>query len=230
MSADRLRTAVLWKLALIALGSSHSASSNEVSRLMLIGNSMTLHAPSAAIAWSGNWGMAASTQGRDYSHVLASLLGKHQKTESITLYQENLSDFERSDVAFDFGRLKFVNAFQPDTVVIFLGDNVKLDLYGSTAFAKEYENLLQNLSNGGKRALYCVSTWWANSKIDHIISTSCAKSGGRFVDISDINALPGMRASSTGQFSNASVAAHPGDAGMRNIAERIFASMKESSQ
>ncbi|MEI6540199.1 MAG: hypothetical protein WCO86_11845, partial [Planctomycetota bacterium] len=39
-------------------------------RILVLGNSLTLHGPKAEIGWAGNWGMAASAQDKDYVHLL----------------------------------------------------------------------------------------------------------------------------------------------------------------
>src|SRR6478736_813612 len=54
------------------VGSTDSAATvRSFHRILFLGNSITLHGPSPSIGWTGNWGMAASTESRDYAHVLA---------------------------------------------------------------------------------------------------------------------------------------------------------------
>ena len=43
-------------------------------RLLIVGNSITRHAPSAKLGWFGDWGMAASTKENDFVHVLEKML------------------------------------------------------------------------------------------------------------------------------------------------------------
>ena len=45
----------------------------QANSILFLGNSITMHAPEADLTpvWTGNWGMAASSQAHDYVHALA---------------------------------------------------------------------------------------------------------------------------------------------------------------
>ena len=55
--------------------------------ILILGNSITKHAPRPQVGWYGNWGMAASVQSKDFSHIIGTAL-KAQVTPV------NISDFE----------------------------------------------------------------------------------------------------------------------------------------
>ena len=43
-------------------------------RILFLGNSLTLHGPKPEIEWTGNWGMAASAQDKDFVHLLTAAI------------------------------------------------------------------------------------------------------------------------------------------------------------
>ncbi|MCY2988855.1 MAG: glycoside hydrolase family 127 protein [Planctomycetota bacterium] len=51
--------------------------SSAIRRILFLGNSITLHGPKADIDWTGNWGMAASSEDKDYVHLVTSALAQH---------------------------------------------------------------------------------------------------------------------------------------------------------
>ena len=49
--------------------------------ILILGNSITKHAPIPQVGWYGNWGMAASVQSKDFSHIIGTAL-KSQMTNT----------------------------------------------------------------------------------------------------------------------------------------------------
>ena len=64
------------------------------SRVLFLGNSITLHGPAPAIGWTGNWGMAASAEHLDYVHLLTADIAA-VSGEQPTVMVKNIADFER---------------------------------------------------------------------------------------------------------------------------------------
>lgn len=217
-----LRRKMAAPIFLIFLLTSQVTLAAPIERLLILGNSITWRTPSADLEWAGNWGMAASSQASDFSHVLGSMLESSQNGQKLVVYPRNISDLEISPESFDFSRLGFVKEFRPSAVVVFLGDNVKKN---TQAFEKQYKQLLSILIGRSSANVYCVSTWWVIENIDNLISKACVANGGKFINIKGVSALPGMKADSLGKFSNPGVAAHPSDEGMKAIAAYIFDAM-----
>ena len=64
------------------------------SKILFLGNSITLHSPAPAIGWTGNWGMAASAEHLDYVHLLTADIAA-ASGEQPTVMVKNIADFER---------------------------------------------------------------------------------------------------------------------------------------
>ena len=131
---ERQPLATIWKLSaaclawavLIAVAQGGDAGSKwnlKSDRILFLGNSITLHGPAPAIGWLGNWGMAASSEEKDYVHLLTSsiarLSGKRPEIQVA-----NIADFERNYEAYDRARFKKHFDFKADIVVVAIGENV----------------------------------------------------------------------------------------------------------
>ena len=46
---------------------------NAAKRVLILGNSITLHEIKTEIGWENNWGMAASSEDKDYVHSIVDL-------------------------------------------------------------------------------------------------------------------------------------------------------------
>ena len=93
-------------------------------RILFLGNSITLHGPSAKVGWPNNWGMAASAQEKDYVHVLADSIAKLSGSLP-EVRIDNIADFERHYDTYDLDtKLKEHLDFKPDMVVVAIGENV----------------------------------------------------------------------------------------------------------
>lgn len=189
-------------------------------RLIFLGNSITWHTPSPNIGWTGNWGMAASTQNNDYVHQIANLFAENNKQSIV--YPRNISDIENHTKTFDIDKLNFLVDIKPDVVVIFLGDNFKSVEGSNNIFTDRYRSILSKIQVNTTARIFCVTTWWNNKITDRLIYNTCNQSSTFVVDISGISAMQGARNDMGEEFSNSGVAAHPSDLGMRLIATQIF--------
>jgi hypothetical protein len=185
-------------------------------RIVFIGNSLTLHPASKDLDWPNHWGMAASTQDRDYAHLTGAAL-------KLPVSIFSFSSLELDPVA-NVPRIAEVAPVIDATtlVVVELGDNVLPAKLGP--FAGAYGKLLTTASRGLR--VVCVSTWWRNPSTDAVIRQQCMLRGGRYVDIGDIFSDPASQDRQGTQFSNAAVNAHPHDGGMARIADRVAAALR----
>lgn len=196
-------------------------------RLLFLGNSITWHTPNPSLGWSGNWGMAASSQNKDYVHLVGEMLAKSNKNQQPIVYPRNVSDIENSSMHFELDRLDFISSFHPSSIIVFLGDNVKSNKHSEETFAKRHAEILSKSIISSSPKIYCVTTWWKNHKVDKIIAENCLKVGGKLIDIGDISTINGMRADAPHLYENSGVASHPSDFGMHEIAKKIFDALRQ---
>lgn len=202
----------------------------QIRRVLFLGNSITLHGPKADIGWTGNWGMAASSEDKDYVHLVKAGL-----TQQLGVIPEirvrNIADFERNYSTYDVKtQLKEVLAFEPDLVVLAIGENVPG--LGSDKARVEFKEAVLRLVNAlvEKRHPRIVvrSSFWADPAKDTVLREACDAVKGRWVDAGPIGKDPSNAARSERSFKHDGVAGHPGDKGMKALAELILkASLRE---
>ena len=197
-------------------------------RILFVGNSITLHEPAPKIGWNGNWGMAASVAKKDYVHLVVTGVEKLVGIRPEFL-PVNIADFERAHTGVDVNkRMKEAFAFHPDTVVMAIGENVPV-LGTEAAKARFKTALLQlftALRQNGRAVLIVRSCFWPNTTKDRLLQEACAEVGGTFVDISGLVKAERNFARSERKIPHAGVGHHPGDGGMKVIADAVLASMK----
>lgn len=193
-------------------------------KVLFLGNSITKHGPKADIDWSGDWGMAASTEAKDYVHLVA--LGLAAKTGAAPeVMVRNVADFERGHVGYDIaGKLKEAIEFRADLIILAIGENVPAlkTPEEQAAFQGDVIKLLAALKAGGQPTLLVRSCFWANAAKDDALEQACTAAGGVFVDISALAKDERNYARSERPYKHAGVANHPGDHGMAAIASAIL--------
>lgn len=192
------------------------AAQEKAERVLVLGNSITRHGPAPKIGWTGDWGMAASAEEKDFVHLLLLGLG------SPDFRAKNIADFERMPDYDVQERLKGEWSFKPTLVIVAIGENVS----DAPAFKSRLPKLLEAAKATGAR-LVVRSCFWADATKDAILREACAAAGGTFVDLSALSKDESLYARSERSFDNAGVAAHPGDKGMRAIADAILAALKK---
>jgi hypothetical protein len=185
--------------------------------LLVVGNSIVLSLPNADTGWAGSWGMAASTQERDFAHVLGAQLGA--RVEAVSIFPFEYTYYDRATWSHVVDRGK---AVAPDYLVLKLGDNV------NRSRLPEFEAALGDMIDTmrGRAVLVCVGTWYRVPDVDAIIERACTARRGRFVNIADMIDSWGNHAlSESHNILHSGVASHPGDLGMARIAERVYAAV-----
>jgi hypothetical protein len=204
-------------------------------RILFLGNSITLHAPAEHIGWTGNWGMAASAAEKDYVHLVVKALSKPGQAEAKAFTPktmvENIATFERKYASFSMDeRLKKYAAFKPTLVILAIGENVPAlaTEEAETQFFDSVRKPLRSIKDSADPTIIVRSSFWPDAAKDKVLKRAAADAGGIFVDISKLSKDEGNYARSERKFEHKGVAAHPGDKGMKAIADAIVGAIKKA--
>jgi hypothetical protein len=214
-------------LALVCCATTASAQAKP-QKILFVGNSITKHGPKADIDWHGNWGMAATSEDKDYVHIVTkSLAAKHGAQPEILV--KNVADFERAHVGYDIaGKFADAAAFKADLIILCIGENVAAlkTPEAQADYQTQVTALLKALKTNPKAAIIVRSSFWANPAKDSAMRQACEAVGGTFVDIGALSKDEQNYARSERPYKHAGVANHPGDCGMAAIAEAIVKAVK----
>jgi hypothetical protein len=194
-----------------------------IRRILFLGNSITLHGPKADIGWSGNWGMAASSADKDYVHQVTSALAQHTGAEP-QIKVVNVAEFERNYATYDVDlKLRDAFAFDPDLVILAIGENVPpFQTEDAKAQFKAGVMSILRCAVARRRPMLVVrSSFWPNAAKDEALRQACNEAGGIFVNAGPLGQDPANRAASERSFAHAGVAGHPGDKGMKALADAL---------
>ncbi|MDD2442017.1 MAG: hypothetical protein PHG76_07875 [Eubacteriales bacterium] len=189
-------------------------------RVLFAGNSITRHAPKPEIGWTANWGMAASTEDKDYVHrVLNALRVRDPGTEGCIA---QLAAWERQywqgrDILNDY---RAAADFASDLIIVRLAENVPREKLDAHPFAPAYAELLDFLNPHQRARVIVTTSFWQSDSVDQAIRQVAAGRGLPVVELAHLGQRDEMKA--IGLFEHSGVAAHPGDAGMAAIAAAIL--------
>ncbi|HOW68688.1 MAG TPA: glycoside hydrolase family 127 protein [Candidatus Paceibacterota bacterium] len=213
-----------FRVSMFPVTSEPEVQSSAVRKILFLGNSITLHGPKADIGWTGNWGMAASSEGNDYVHLVASAVAQHTGFEPRILVK-NIADFERSYATYDVEeQMKDFFAFDPDLVILAIGENVPA-LESEDARSQFKTGVLRILSGllAKRHPLIVVrSSFWADPVKDDAIKQAAQEADVIFVNAGPLGRETANIARSERSFTHAGVGAHPGDRGMKAMADAII--------
>lgn len=216
-------------ILLIASFVSQSFAQTSFKKVLFLGNSITKHGPKADIDWSGNWGMAASAEAKDYVHVFtASLSQKQGSTPEILV--KNIADFERAHQGYECAtKLKEAIDFQADLIVLAISENVPAmkTAEAKTQFQADVTALLKTIQGNHKPTILVRSCFWADTAKDGALRGACDAVSGVYVDISALGKDKKSFARSERPFKHAGVANHPGDQGMAAIASALMKALEK---
>lgn len=198
-------------------------------RVLIYGNSIALHAPKADIGWTNCWGMAASAAEKDFAHlVVAGLEKRLDKRADFRI--RNLAVLERNfttnvasvvEIAADV-------AWNPDYVVIAIGENApNIDTSNAVAYRKFLADIARPFVEGGAKVVLR-SPFWMNAEKAECTANAAAEVGAVYVDAGPLGFKEKNKA--IGLFSHGGVANHPGDLGMKCLADLIIGGFNAATE
>ncbi len=187
-------------------------------KIMFLGNSITMHGYAPQIGWHGNWGMAASSADKDYVHILRKgISGKYPNASFLIAQGANweISYFNGCSLDELFSGAK---DYDPDVIICLLGENIPSEYFEEESFISAFHKLHNYLGTNNTK-LIVASSFFNNEAKTNAIKKYCDKYNADFVYISDIILNKENLAE---EFEHPGIKIHPGDKGMKIIAERIF--------
>jgi hypothetical protein len=222
---------------LVAIGQFGHASdahvgSMKADRILFLGNSLTYHPANSDLGWSGNWGMASSSEANDYAHRVVAAIAKLNGGTAPAMKAVNVyyyGRYEQNYAGFDVAtKMADLLAWKPNIVVVQLGENVEglTTRQKQTDFAKSFANLLTTFRNNNRPEIFVRNTWWPDTTKDAIMKQATEHVGGVWVNLGNLTSNPLNMATSMGIYANEAVAGHPSDHGMKAMADGLFIAMK----
>jgi len=192
-------------------------------RVMFVGNSITLHGKNAGIGWPGEWGMAASAAENDYVHRIMAACSDNGADCAFCICQ--VAEWERQyrNGKSILPQFESARAFCADIIVMRFVENCPKKDFDPEAFRKEALALLQYLDPSGNAKIILTTGFW-HHPADGAIAELAKERNWPLAELGDLGERDEMKA--TGLFEHTGVANHPGDLGMKHIAERIFNILK----
>ncbi|PWJ56010.1 hypothetical protein CLV98_112105 [Dyadobacter jejuensis] len=186
-------------------------------RVFVVGNSITGHGVAPELGWYGDWGMAASAKEMDYLSLLTKRLKLlNPKVEIRVSYDIG---FERSYNNYDFTKLDDIAAWKPDLLIMRIGENTNMSYLNQ--FQDKYDQYILKVISQSETKVVCSTTFWRSTMEATYRIRNIA--GLRVYKVAELEPLMNDTLyTARGLFKNQAVADHPGDKGMRAIADIII--------
>ena len=194
---------------------------NSVKKVLFVGNSITRHAPKSDIGWFGDWGMAASAKDKDYVHLVVDGLNEKYGNIDYCIAQAALWEtnyFNGADILNEF--YTPARDFNADIVIIRIGENINRDKNKEINSKPYFSEMVRFFAKDPKAKVIVTDNFWRIEVLNTMIREVADENGYKFCHISDLESNKETMA--IGLFEHEGVSLHPGDYGMKCIAERIL--------
>lgn len=191
-------------------------------RIMFVGNSITRHGVKEDIGWNNDFGMAASCKEKDYVHLLIKAID--EKTSARYCICQ-AAQWEVNNKVPESILDIYTDAcdFAADIIIMRICENCGNEL-DAEIFQKHYSDFVRFLNTNNGKVIFTTG-FWKNPIADEMIEKTAKSMNSPCIYLGDLGDNPEMCA--YGKFWHDGVQAHPGDLGMENIADRIFAELEK---
>lgn len=212
-------------------GNAPEGQSAEKINLLILGNSLCIHGAAPGMGWNYTAGMAASSQEKDYVHLLCGKL-RDKFGADVNCRFSNLAEFERNPETYDLRKIDKLLEIEPDYVIIQLGDNVS-DL---AAFEKACARMIRRIGEKQSRAvIICATPFFASAPKNQMVWNICGETSSLLVDFSHLKLSDpkNLAINEEGREDRTlwkvdGIGIHPGDYGMESIARRLLIEIQAS--
>ena len=188
-------------------------------RILLVGNSITLHEVKPEIGWHESHGMAASAKERDYAHLLMEKCAARYPDAVFCIAQVSQWEQQYTNGSAVLPQYSPARDFGADVIIMRCIENCHNRTLDPIALKREYSKLVDFLKSKPSAKVILTTGFWKHYG-DGVIRAIGEERGYPVVELGDLGELDEMKA--IGLFKHKGVANHPGDKGMRVIAQRIW--------
>ncbi len=155
----------------------------------------------------------------DYINILIRKISSAQDNRKVSAKVYNTANFERHYKNYDYSVLNPLKAYKPDIIIFQLGDNYKRE--DDKLYQSQFIKLINFFGNQNLRIV--TSPYWGQRRKNRINEKAALATNSFYVDISNLFAYDQKtRADYNKKFENEFLGMHPGEYGMKRIAEEIF--------
>lgn len=202
----------------------YDGSANGYPRILITGNSILRHGPNNSLGWNGNYGMAASSENNDFVHLLISKVREIHPNAVFCLVQAAQWERGYNDEGI-FDNYSVAPDFRPDVVIYRLGENVTDDYLANNDLLPAINSYLRFLTSKSEDVKYVFTTnFWKDEAVDTATRAAAQLKGVEAIEIGHLGDDDVYKAK--GLFSHSGVANHPGDEGMKAIADAIWTQLE----
>lgn len=202
------------------------SSASKPLKLLILGNSITQHAPFIEAGWYGNWGMAASSRDKDYVHqLMSSVQGMYpllqMKYQNIALIENKFTEDIVPQVKGNY-EFQACADYEADIIIITIGANIHTD--NAPLTVAKYTEIVNAFKTNPNAKVIVGATTLTGEDVIEVLSDYAATNHCPFVDMAFTKSEHPEYFPADSEFDpekGGGVRLHPNDAGMKAMADSL---------